>query len=83
MVCAWVGPSVFFPVVISSGQVRVVDLLLLSRPHEDASLAGLFGQPIVDVRQDCEGGTLWIAEAHIDPVIPETQGKPQTNPNPI
>lgn len=49
MVCAWVGPSVFFPVVISSGQVRVVDLVLLSRPHEDASLAGLFGQPIVDV----------------------------------
>lgn len=49
MVCAWVGPSVFFPVEISSGQVRVVDLLLLSRPHEDASFAGLFGQPIVDV----------------------------------
>lgn len=49
MVCACVGPSVFFPVEISSGQVQVVDLLLVSRPHEDARLAGLFGQPIVDV----------------------------------
>lgn len=51
----------------------MVDLLPLSRPHEDPSLAGLFGQAIVDVRDDGEGSTLWVAEAHVDPVISETQ----------
>lgn len=48
-------------------------LLPLRCPHEDADLAGLFGQTVVDVGDDGEGGALWVAEANIDPVISETQ----------
>lgn len=51
----------------------MVDLLPLRCPHEDAGLAGLFGQAVVDVGDDGEGGAFWVAEAHVDPVIPETQ----------
>lgn len=69
--CVW--PSVFLQVVVSSGLVGMVDLLPLCRPHEDTSLTGLFGQAVVDVRDDGEGGALWVAQAHVDPVISETQ----------
>lgn len=51
----------------------MVDLLPLCRPHEDPGLAGLFGQAVVDVRNDGEGGALWVADANIDPVISRTQ----------
>lgn len=51
----------------------MVDLVPLCGPHEHSSLAGLFGQAVVDVREDGEGGALWVAETHIDPVISETQ----------
>ena len=53
----------------------MVDLLQLRCPHEDAGLAGLLGQAVVDIRDDGEGGSLWVADAHVDPVISET---PQT-----
>lgn len=55
----------------------MVDLLPLRRPHEDAGLAGLFGQAVVDVGDDGEGGALWVADANIDPVISRTQQKAQ------
>ncbi len=51
----------------------MVDFLLLRGPHEDAGLARLFGQAVVDVRDDGKGGALWVTEAHIDPVISKTK----------
>lgn len=51
----------------------MVDLLPLCRPHEDASLAGLFGQAVVDIRDNGEVGALWVAEANVDPVISDAQ----------
>lgn len=51
-VCVCVWPSVLLPVVVSSGLMGVVDLLPLRRPHENAGLAGLFGQAVVDVRDN-------------------------------
>lgn len=63
------SPRVFLPVVVASRQVRVVDLLLLRRADEGASLAGLLGEAVVDVRDNCEVCALWIAEAHVDPVV--------------
>lgn len=64
-----VSPGVFLPVVVSSSQVCVVDLLFLWRADKGASLAGLLGEPVVDIRDNSEVGALWIAEAYIDPVI--------------
>jgi len=52
--------------------VRAVNLLPLACPHEDAGFTSLFGEAVVDVRDDGEGGAMWVAEAHIDPVISET-----------
>lgn len=66
-------PSVLLPVVVSSGEVRVVDLLSLHGPHKHARLACLFGQAVVDVGDDGEGGSWGVAEAYIDPVIPATK----------
>lgn len=63
------SPRVFLPVVVSSRQVRVVDLLLLRCADEGARLAGLFGEAVVDVGDDGEVCALWIAKAHVDPVI--------------
>lgn len=51
----------------------MVDLLSLHGPHKDASLAGLLGEAVVDVRDDGEVGALWVAEAHVDPVISNRQ----------
>lgn len=64
------SPRVFLPVVVSSCQVCVVDLLLLRCADKGASLAGLLGEAVVDVRDNGEVGALWIAKAHVDPVIP-------------
>lgn len=60
----------------------MVDLLPLCRPHEDPGLAGLFGQAVVDVRNDGEGGALWVADANIDPVISRTQQTAQCRYSP-
>lgn len=51
----------------------MVDLVPLHRPQEDAGLAGLLSQAVVDVGDDGEGGVMWVAEAYIDPVISKTQ----------
>lgn len=63
-------PSVWLQVVVTPGQVGVVDLLPLRGPQEHPGLACLLGQAVVDVGDDRESGALRVAEAHIDPVIP-------------
>lgn len=47
----------------------MVDLLLLRCADKGAGLAGLLGEAVVDVRDDGEVCALWIAEAHVDPVV--------------
>lgn len=57
----------------------MVDLVHLRGPHEDAGLAGLLGQAVVDVGDDGESGALWVTEANVDPVIPETSQTEQNS----
>lgn len=63
------SPAVFLPVVVSSCQVCVADLLLLRCADKGAGLAGLLGEAVVHVGDNSEGCALWIAEAHADPVV--------------
>lgn len=64
-----VSPRLLLPVVVSSRQVRVVDLLLLRCADKGARLARLFGEAVVDVGDNGEVGALWVAKAHVDPVV--------------
>ena len=53
----------------------MVNLVPLHGPQEHARLACLLGQAVVDVGDDGERGALWVAEAHVDPVIPGKTSK--------
>lgn len=51
----------------------MVDLLFQCGPHKDTGLASLFGQAVVDVGDNGKIGAMWVAEAHIDPIISKRQ----------